>query len=140
MDRKDVLHEVARTSVWALRAQGNRFHFLPQNAAEFWTVCTRPNSVRNGLGIFIEEAGQRLRVLHRVADVLDDHPAGYRRWRELIISARVSGTQTHDCRLAAQMIAHGISHLLTFNDKDFQRYSGITAVHPSSVVASGTTT
>jgi predicted nucleic acid-binding protein len=101
-------------------------------------VCTRPKSVRNGLGLSVEEAGQRLRVLHRVADVLDDHPAGYRRWRELIISARVSGAQTHDCRLAAQMLAYGITHVLTFNDKDFRRYPGITAVHPDTVVTAAT--
>ncbi len=31
------------------------------------------------------------------------------------------------------MVVHGISHILTLNVTDFSRYSGLTAVHPSSV-------
>jgi len=39
----------------------------------------------------------------------------------------------HDARLAAAMLVHGIGHILTLNVADFSRYSGLTAVHPSSV-------
>jgi hypothetical protein len=31
------------------------------------------------------------------------------------------------------MNSHGISHLLTFNDADFHRYSQITVVNPANV-------
>jgi predicted nucleic acid-binding protein len=37
-------------------------------------------------------------------------------------------------RLAAAMIAHGIPQLLTLNDRDFRRFSQITALHPRDVV------
>ncbi|MDP5018828.1 MAG: hypothetical protein NWQ43_16260 [Dolichospermum sp.] len=40
----------------------------------------------------------------------------------------------HDARLAAAMVAHNITHLLTFNVDDFKRFSEIVVVDPRSVV------
>jgi hypothetical protein len=31
------------------------------------------------------------------------------------------------------MIVHGLTHMLTFNVADFQRFTGITVVHPQDV-------
>jgi len=45
----------------------------------------------------------------------------------------VSGRQVHDARLAAVMLAHGVSHVLTFNVEDFRRYPGIVTVNPHDV-------
>lgn len=45
----------------------------------------------------------------------------------------VSGVQVYDARLVAVMKVHDVTHLLTLNDRDFARYSGITVVHPSQV-------
>lgn len=47
----------------------------------------------------------------------------------------VSGKNAHDARLVAAMLAHGLTHLLTFNDADFQRFTGITTVTPAAVLA-----
>jgi len=33
------------------------------------------------------------------------------------------------------MLAHGLTHILTFNTADFARFDGITAVHPAAVEA-----
>ncbi len=38
------------------------------------------------------------------------------------------GKQAHDTRLVAAMIAHEMTHILTFNTDDFKRFSEITAV------------
>jgi predicted nucleic acid-binding protein len=38
-----------------------------------------------------------------------------------------------DARLVAAMRVHGVKRILTFNDKDFVRYTDIEAVHPRSV-------
>lgn len=61
-----------------------------------------------------------------------DNAQVYGRWRGLILIPGVSGTKVHDARLVAAMLAHGLTHILTFNVKDFQRYVplGITVVHP----------
>jgi predicted nucleic acid-binding protein len=45
----------------------------------------------------------------------------------------VMGVQVHDARLAAAMRVHRVSHILTLNVTDFERFSGLTAVHPSSL-------
>ena len=38
--------------------------------------------------------------------------------------------QVHDARLAAAMLAHGLTHILTFNADDFRRYPGIVPITP----------
>lgn len=44
------------------------------------------------------------------------------------------GVNVHDARLVAAMLVHGLTDILTFNTKDFARYSEITAVHPTAIV------
>jgi hypothetical protein len=46
----------------------------------------------------------------------------------------VLGVQVHDARLAAAMYVHSVSHILTLNVTDFERFSGLTAVHPGSIL------
>ena len=47
----------------------------------------------------------------------------------------VIGVNVHDARLVAAMLVHGLTHILTFNTTDFARYTEITAVHPTAVIA-----
>jgi hypothetical protein len=42
----------------------------------------------------------------------------------------VLGKQNHDARMMAAAIASGCTHLLTFNDSDFKRYTVLTSVTP----------
>jgi len=48
------------------------------------------------------------------------------------------GKPSHDARLVAAMLAHGVTHILTFNDTDFRRYAGITPVVPAAIAAGAT--
>jgi predicted nucleic acid-binding protein len=43
------------------------------------------------------------------------------------------GVNVHDARLVAVMLVYGVKNILTFNTRDFNRYSEIVAVHPTSV-------
>ena len=43
------------------------------------------------------------------------------------------GKRTHDARIIAAMLAHGITHLLTFNPSDFAGISSITIIHPQDL-------
>ena len=54
-------------------------------------------------------------------------------WRRLADTYRVVGRQVFDTRLVAVMLAHGITHLLTFNTGHFFRYAGLTVVDPATV-------
>jgi len=62
--------------------------------------------------------------------MLPDTPAVYAEWERLVEVHAVKGKATHDARLVAAMIAHGLKQILSFNDSDFSRYSGIAVTNP----------
>jgi predicted nucleic acid-binding protein len=86
----------------------------------------------NGYGLSIAEADQRAKLVEELLTFLEDSKAVHLEWRKLIVAHSVSGAQVYDARLVAAMRVHQVAHLLTFNTRDFVRYSGITPVHPQS--------
>lgn len=121
-------------AVEKLIAERTELFYAPQNAAEFWNVCTRPVE-RNGIGLDIAEADRRLRLIDQQFLLLPDSEAAYREWRRIVVEYSVSGIQVHDARLAAVMYVHRISHLLTLNPRDFVRYPGLAVVRPQDLQA-----
>jgi predicted nucleic acid-binding protein len=126
--RFDAHHQQTRDAVRLLRQRGHSLLTTMQNIAEFWNVCTRPASARGGLGLTITMAAHRLRILERAFPVLVETEDSYSAWKRLLVANSVSGVQVHDARLVAIMLTRGITHVLTFNDADFNRYSGIQVV------------
>ncbi len=105
----------------------------PQNLIELWNVLTRPLN-RNGFGMTPDRAQQELIKLKTTFTLLPDRPSIYPLWEQLATTYQVKGVNVHDTRLVAFMLVHNISHILTFNIKDFQRFnSQITIVHPDRV-------
>ena len=130
-DRTHPLHSRVRAAVRILRAEGHRLRATPQNCVEFWNVATRPTD-KNGLGLEPADADRLLRFVERLFPMLQDVPAVYPQWRQLVVAFGVSGVQVHDARLAAAMRVYNVTHILTFNVIDFVRYAalGIVAVDP----------
>lgn len=56
------------------------------------------------------------------------------KWIELTIAHQVRGKRAHDIKLLGLMLATGITHLVTFNPKDFPDIEGITIVDPADLV------
>ncbi len=112
-----------------LLARGDQLVMASQNFVEFWSVVTRPIEV-NGLALDLEHAERLLAHLESVFDLLPEPPTVHAIWRQLVLAHRVRGRQVHDARLAAVMLANGVSHILTFNVADFARYPGIVAIDP----------
>jgi predicted nucleic acid-binding protein len=106
--------------------------YTSQNVAEFWNTCTRPLD-RNGYGLTPVEADRRARLFEDNLQLLPDSLAVHQEWRRLLVIHNVSGAQVHDARLLASMRVHGVKRILTFNEKDFARYTDIEAVHPRSI-------
>jgi len=133
-DRTHRVHPIVRAAVRKLRTSGHTMHATPQNFVEFWNVATRPLD-RNGFGLAPASADRLLRLVERLFPVLPDSPAVYPQWRRLVVDFGVSGIQVHDARIAAAMLVHGVTHILTFNTTDFVRYGtrGIVAVDPTAV-------
>jgi predicted nucleic acid-binding protein len=131
----DPQYELVGSSIKALFKQRSELCFSLQNIAEFWNVCTRPTE-RNGYGLTISETDRRVEYIERTMTFLLDSYQVYSIWRQLVIANHVRGVQVHDARLAAVMMAYGVTHILTLNQPDFLRYSNIQAVHPNQVFLS----
>jgi predicted nucleic acid-binding protein len=131
--RSDPQHQIVDTALARLASQGIILHYTHQNIAELWNVMTRP-PVRNGLGLTVAEAERQVRAIESGMSFLPDSEAVYREWRRIVVQCGVLGVQVHDARLAAAMRVHRVSHILTLNVADFSRFSGLTAVHPGSIL------
>jgi predicted nucleic acid-binding protein len=106
--------------------------YTSQNVAEFWNACTRPAD-RNGYGLSPRATDRRAKFFEEKLRLLPDSLAVHAEWRKLLVTHSGSGVQVYDARLVAAMKVHGVKRILTFNDKDFIRYTDIEAVHPRTV-------
>lgn len=115
------------------------FCYFLQNLAEFWNTCTRPAD-KNGYGFSIANTDRRAQAIESFCIYLPDTQQVCDEWRQLVVTHSVSGAQVHDAKLAAGMKAHGITHLLTLNKRDFLRYasSGVSAVTPDEILQNNT--
>jgi predicted nucleic acid-binding protein len=118
-----------------LLIQGEQLCLVPQNLYEYWVVCTRP-ILQNGLGLTSVEAAAKIVEHKRYFAIRDDTPAILPEWERLVTQHQVLGKRAHDARLVAAMLVHGIRRILTFNARDFQRYSSIVAITPQEVLQS----
>ena len=66
---------------------------------------------------------------------LKDERAIYDHWFDLVKGHGVSGVKSFDTRLGAAMLRHSLTHILTFNAKDFRPYKHITVLEPADVVS-----
>ena len=132
------MHMVAKESVKVLLGRGEEVYGLAQNLYEFWVAATRPLE-QNGLGLSAAQAQMHLvefeTTLVPVPDVSDIYPE----WKRLVGLRTVMGKNAHDARIVAAMSVHGISHLLTFNGRDFKRFQDIiTVIEPADVLQPST--
>lgn len=123
----------ATQSVSKLIRQKDAVFFCAQNIAEFWNVATRP-AERNGLGLSPQEVLQEVGNIEKSLTLLPDIPVIYGVWKQIVAVHKVQGVKVHDARLVAIMSVYAVQSLLTFNSDDFERFSSIRAVHPSSLV------
>jgi len=135
VNSEDSQHAKAVDSLRLLRIDGHILSLVPQNLYEFWVVATRPLAV-NGLSMTSDEARTELEQFSPPLFMrLLDERAILSRWQELVTKYDVKGKPAHDARLVAAMIRHGLTHLLTFNVRDFTRFTEITAMHPEAVIS-----
>ena len=118
-------HEQPATSaITNLRRDRHELCLVPQVLYEYWVVVTRPVA-ENGLGMKTAEADRNIEDWLDLFTLLRDERGVFSAWRELASFYEVKGKSAHDTRLVAAMKRHDVSHLLTFNVADFQRYEGI---------------
>jgi predicted nucleic acid-binding protein len=135
-DVGDAAQPMAEAAVRAIRQSGESLSIFPQNLIEFWAVATRPLA-HNGLGLSIEQSEAQLSNLKTLFTLLDDTPEIFSEWERIVLQYKVAGKQAHDPRLVASMKVHNLTQLLTFNISDFKRFTGITAIDPTSLILDG---
>jgi len=126
------MHPIANNAVSRLLARGEHLAIVSQTIYETWNVCTRPIA-RNGLGLTLQETLAAVREVEQNFTLYPDVPELYQRWKELVERYQVRGVKVHDTRLVAACLVHGLTHILTFNVRDFKRFQEITVVHPEEI-------
>lgn len=134
VQRESPHHSLAVEALATLLAQSDEVFITAQNVIEFWSVATRPAEA-NGLGWTVETARLEIDRLQAQFPLLDETADVFGHWVSLVTVAQVIGRRVHDARLVAVMLAHGITHLLTFNHHDFRQFP-ITVVTPGDLLAS----
>jgi predicted nucleic acid-binding protein len=123
---------LADTSVTQLLRKNHQLWITSQNIIEFWVVATRPVNV-NGLGWSIEQTRTGIEQILNQFPKLEETPQIFPYWLNLVTTYQIQGKRVHDARLIAVMLAHSVTHLLTFNPDDFRNINDIVIVHPQAV-------
>ena len=132
VQQSHAMHADAGRAATTLTRQGNQVSIIAQNLIEFWAVATRP-AINNGLALSVADTAAHIKTFQQTFTLLPDTPEIFFEWQRLVKAHSVSGRQAHDTRLVAAMLAHHVTHLLTFNDADFKRYTEITVVNPQDI-------
>jgi len=133
-DPDDPAHELVVQAVDRLLLEGHEIGFTPQVCREFWNVATRPRDV-NGFGLDEGFVDQLVTDFRTTFSFWDDVPGIAAEWRRLVVGLGIKGVQVHDANHAAAALRHGATHVLTLNQKDFDRYRryGLEPITPSEV-------
>jgi predicted nucleic acid-binding protein len=130
--RSDPQHQLVDSALARLADQGTILYYTHQNVAELWNAMTRPLA-RNGFGLTAADAEREVQAIEAGMTLLPDSGAVYREWRRIVAQLGLLGVQVYDARLAAAMVVHRVNHILTLNVNDFERFGGLTPLHPTSI-------
>ncbi|PDV98485.1 type II toxin-antitoxin system VapC family toxin [Candidatus Viridilinea mediisalina] len=128
-------HAFAINALTALLTRGDEIVLTAQNLIEFWSVASRPIEA-NGLGWPAATVRHEIDQLLTQFQLLEETPAIFVYWHQLVTKHHIVGRRVHDARLAAVMLAHEVTHLLTFNGNDFRAFDEIVVVAPADVLES----
>ena len=88
---------------------------------EYLSAATRPQTWSQPLTA--AEALADLSWMETAFEILEDGPQAMETLAALCREIPVGGKQVHDANIVATMLAHGERRLLTFNIRDFRRYT-----------------
>ncbi|NMG11627.1 type II toxin-antitoxin system VapC family toxin [Brasilonema sp. UFV-L1] len=131
----DVQHRLATDAVSFLLARGDECLLTAQVIIELWVVATRPVEV-NGVGWTVEQTRSTIDQLLNRFPMIEESSEIFPNWLDLVTTSKVMGKRTHDARIVAVMLTHGITNLLTLNPNDFAVTSSITIVRPQELITS----
>ena len=130
----DPQYATADRALEALRATGHELFLVPQVLYEFWAVATRAAGGQvNGLGLTVDEAARHVGTFGETFPLLEDERGVFDVWFDFVVTNAVRSRKSYDVRLAASCRTLGLSHVLTFNGKDFRGFEGVGVLDPAAV-------
>ena len=108
------------------RQQHDVLVVAPQVLMEFYAACTAPN----GLGLSADQALAEVGRIKQEYPLFPETPALFPEWEYLVAKYKPTNRRIFDVALVALMLVHDIPEILSFNDKDFARFSEVRAVNP----------
>ena len=87
----------------------------------------------NGLGMDTAKASREIITLRSLFLLLSYPSHVVQRWQSIVTAHRISGKQAHDAHIVAIMEAHSATSILTFNERHFKRFAGITVLNPADI-------
>lgn len=135
-DQTAAQHNAALLTLRQLVIDGETLCIVPQVLTELWSVFTRAAPpVGGGLGLTVADAETERVRLTDLFTLLPETAGIHQHWVQIVNRFAVTGRLVHDARLVAAMLEHDLSHVLTFNVSDFQRFTdaGIVVVEPQAL-------
>lgn len=123
-----VFHERAQTKLTQLVEQEEVLCLSGQIIRELISVCTLGRNLSRPLTW--DELRQQIEALLAQTVLLDETEPSIRKLIDFGARYRVIGKQIHDTNIAATMLTHGITRLVTFNPDDFKRFTEIEGIVP----------
>jgi predicted nucleic acid-binding protein len=120
------VHQAARARMAAFDDAGCPLWVSPQVLREYLAVVTRPQGATPPLRA--AEALRDISGFQERFEIAPETPAVFARLLTLLAAFPIGGRQVHDANLVASMLENGIYRLLTFNIRDFQRFSGMIEI------------
>ncbi len=132
-DTSSASHSLANEAINKIFTDRNECVITAQVLIEFWVVATRPIDV-NGLGWNTQLTKDYVNDLLDNFRLIPETPDIFTNWLQLVTDYDIKGKRNHDIRLLAVMKSNNITHLLTFNPKDFILMPNITIIHPQDLL------
>lgn len=95
---------------------------------EYLSVMTRPGTA-DPMPAVVDVVANVAEFLRRFR-IAEDGPAVTTELLALLTTISCQGKQVHDANIVATMRAHALTHVLTHNLKDFNRFAGLITVVP----------
>jgi predicted nucleic acid-binding protein len=122
------LHTTALNQLQQLWDDGHPLWVSRQVLREYLAVLTRPQTFSQPQPVAI--VAERIRFFTTHFQVADENATVTENLLALLTNLEVKGKQIHDANIVATMQAYGITHLLTNNVADFQRFAHLITIVP----------
>lgn len=122
------LHDLAQKSLQSLWTAGDEIWISRQVIREYTANVTRTQTFMQPMPTVKVIA--RVKYFEQTFQVADETAAVTEALLNLIDRIPVGGKQVHDANIVATMLANRVTHLLTHNVSDFNRYSHLIELLP----------